>query len=344
MAQGSVRSAEDWYAAGLHAARRHFPEDAGLLAHGQVLARELDLERNRVPDGETGRLPKSLLPGAALFAPCAAASAVAAELALLTRGVNVAMDVASEVAEQARKVGHAPLGRYAAALRVDVLAGAGRVGEAEAEWRAAALPATDAGCLDLVRQSWREMEMLSCARLRLFAARGSADDGRRLAHALDALTAERGLRRTRMRVLALAMAIEESADDRDAALDRALAFLALYRVTDYTRPVIRVRDAAVDVLSAVLDDDVPITLREPAQAVLAAVRAEAIAVPALSEREEAVLAGLASQTDAEIAAALGLTAFGVRYHIRHLFEKLGARNRHAAVERARSLGLLRRGP
>ena len=42
----------------------------------------------------------------------------------------------------------------------------------------------------------------------------------------------------------------------------------------------------------------------------------------------------------EIADALGLSAYGVRYHIRKLFAKLGARNRAEAVRRAREMGLV----
>ena len=60
----------------------------------------------------------------------------------------------------------------------------------------------------------------------------------------------------------------------------------------------------------------------------------------LSAREREVLQRLEGQRDKEIAAALGLSAYGVRYHIRKLFAKLGARNRAEAVRRAREMGLV----
>ena len=62
--------------------------------------------------------------------------------------------------------------------------------------------------------------------------------------------------------------------------------------------------------------------------------------PVLSAREQEVLERLEGRRDKEIAAALGLSPFGVRHHIRKLFMKLGVRNRAEAVRRARGMGLV----
>ena len=64
------------------------------------------------------------------------------------------------------------------------------------------------------------------------------------------------------------------------------------------------------------------------------------ATPRLTERQKTVLGRLAGQQDKEIAAALGMTPHGVRYHIRAIFGKLGVHRRTDAVRRARALGLL----
>ena len=61
---------------------------------------------------------------------------------------------------------------------------------------------------------------------------------------------------------------------------------------------------------------------------------------ALSARAREVLQRLEGQQDKQIAVELGLSAYGVRYHIRKLFAKLGARNRVEAVRRARDMGLV----
>ena len=60
----------------------------------------------------------------------------------------------------------------------------------------------------------------------------------------------------------------------------------------------------------------------------------------LSGREREILHRLEGQRDKAIAAELGLTPHGVRYHIRGLFAKLEVRSRGDAVRRARELGLL----
>ena len=44
--------------------------------------------------------------------------------------------------------------------------------------------------------------------------------------------------------------------------------------------------------------------------------------------------------DKQIAAELGLTVHGVRYHVRKLFTKLGANTRADALRRARELDLM----
>ena len=65
----------------------------------------------------------------------------------------------------------------------------------------------------------------------------------------------------------------------------------------------------------------------------------AVAVPRFRGAQKKVLLGLATQRDKDIAAAVGLSTHGVRYHIRNIFWKLEVGDRAAAVQRARALGL-----
>lgn len=343
MAQGQVRNAEDWYRRGLDRAKRLALRIPGLASFGQCLVWELDLERNRIhDDAASGRVPHVLRHDSLQFAAHAAATAVAAELMLRTRGVDAALVVVDEMWEAAYRAELATVLRCLVGLRVALLAEAGRVGEAERQWRTAGLPSSDEGCVDLVGQSWREMEALSCARVRLRTARGDFDDGRRLVRRLDALASERGLRRTRMRALALAMAIEVSAGRTVASVRPVEAFLGLYGETDYAHPLVREGEAATVALEAYLDRGAACSPhRVAAEALHAAARiGSALLVPSLSARELQVLARLDSQTDREIGATIGLTVDGVRYHVKRLFEKLDARDRHDACHRARALGIV----
>ena len=64
------------------------------------------------------------------------------------------------------------------------------------------------------------------------------------------------------------------------------------------------------------------------------------AEPLLSPKEMEVLLRLEYRSDKDIAQELNLTYHGVRYRVRHIFAKLGARGRLDAVHRARAMGLL----
>ena len=341
MAQGHVRDAMHWYRSGLQAAKRRFPHDRRLTVLGEVLSRELSLERNQVAeDGAAAAFSKGLWRRGAQFASYAAASGVAAELVLEARGIEAALSLLDEMREHAERTELAALVRYLVALRVAVLAGAARVSEADGSWRAGALPESFAGCLDLRAQTWREMEALSCARLRLLIARGAFDEGRRFARDLVDVATGRGLRRTWMRALALAMALEESAGERGAAVGHLSTFLELFADTDYMRPMVREGDAATLVLRAFLDANRDSPCRSSAQVLLAAAGSEAVVVPSLSGREREVLGRLETQSDQQIGEALGISKNGVRYHVGKLFVKLKARDRFEACRRGRNMGLL----
>ena len=99
-------------------------------------------------------------------------------------------------------------------------------------------------------------------------------------------------------------------------------------------------------MEAFLDSVPDSPSRAAARSLLASMRACAMHAPdeprcpVLSERERQVLERLEGRQDQQIAASLGLTAHGVRYHMRKLFTKLGARSRTDAVHRARELGLI----
>ena len=341
MARGRVREAVAWYRKGTNAARERFLLDPRLGVLGEVLTRELELERNRVRKENETLLPRALWRPSNQFASLAAAADMAVELAREARGVDYALEILDEMWAVARRTGLPQLERYLAGMRVSVLTVAGRVDDAVAHWRAHALPRSFHRCIHLAEQSWREMEVLSCARLRLCTARGEFATGRRLAGDLLATSKQRGLRRTQMRALAQAMAHEQAAGEPDLAAEHLATFLRLFAETDYARPMVRERAAAVPVLTRFLDAHAASPLANQAATLLAAARAgEQDTVPMLTARELDVLRQLETRTDWQIAAALGVTRAGVRYHVQRLFAKLGVHGRHAAVERARSLGIL----
>ena len=342
MARGRVREARARYRSAHRIARGRLLEDPRLAAYSELLIHELALERNRVQDyPNPGQVVRSVYSGAANFGHYAAALDLATELAFDAGGANAALAVLEAMAERAHTTGLTTFDPHLATVRVSLLADAGRVGEAERAWRGAALPVKDAGCLDLQRFGWRGVEACGCARVRLHLARGEYAEAARLERALAGTAAERGLQRTLMRALALRVRVSHRAGGPGAAREAASDYVGHYMQTDYARPLLRAGGAATAALERYLDAEPQRPLAAAAARLLAAAKGRSAArVPHLERRETEVLRRLATCRDKEIAAALGLTVHGVRYHVRKIFRKLEVGSRHEAARRAAALGLL----
>ena len=341
MAQGRVEEAASHYRRGRLGARACFLQDPGYAVFGEVLIAELALERSRPTDvTEAVRIWREVYRRGTLLAPYAAAAGVAAERTLDADGAGAAVAIADAAWQDARSKAMPVVERVLSGLRVSLHVLGGDVGAAERVWRTDALPTNDAACADLSGQTWREMEALAVARLRLLAARGEFDAARWLAAELHRVATARGLRRTAMRALALSMRTEHLAGAEDAAVARMAAFLELFAQIDYARAAVREGKVAVLAAERFLDANPASPLADAATRLLALARAAPGSPPRLSSREAEILEHLETKGDKQIAALLGLTADGVRYHVRRIFRKLDAHSRGAAVRRARDIGLL----
>ena len=344
MAQGRCAEAARRYARARRTAAAVFAEDVGPTLYGDVLSAELALERNDTAALDDGvlRFPAQLRDAGAWYDVFAAGYAVVAELTAVRHGADAAVAFLAETHDEVRSWGFTDLARHVAALRVSTLAAAGRPDPAERVWRDAGLPDGDDGVLALDGRRWRDVEAAAEARIRLLAARDEPDAARRLADRLCDLAGERGLVRTRMRGLAAAATAAHRAGDAATAAARLTAFLRAARETDYPRPLVRERGAGAAVLGALLAADLEPDVRAGAEALRGRLEApDAAAAPELSARERDVLAAMVRGERArETAARLGMSEDGVRYHVKHLYRKLGARGRLDAVRRARDLGVL----
>ena len=144
-----------------------------------------------------------------------------------------------------------------------------------------------------------------------------------------------------MRALSLSIVLEHRAGRPDAAVGHLVEFLRLLDDTPYTRPLVREGEGCAAVVAGYLNAVPDTPFRESAQSLLDAIRGAGDARGlVLSERESEILQRLFErQGDKQIASALGLTAHGVRYHLRNLFVKLGAGSRAEAVRHASEMGL-----
>ena len=342
MAAGRVRDAAAHYRHAQRLARKNYVPDAVPAAVCEVLRQELAMECGHVAPGAAPSHVPTALQRISPTQSYAAASGVVVECRLRDQGVDSALAGAEEMLGYVRSARLPALERYVSALKVSLLAGAGRFGEGLDAWQSAGLPGTAVDCLDLAGQTWREMEALSCAQLRLAIARARFDEGRDFAEHLRTLAAARGLRRTLMRALALSIVLEARRGATAAAAGHLREYLGLYAETPYAGPLVRERDDCATVVTALLDAGADDAAEDAARSVLAAMdRADAGGWAVLTERETDVLQRLGKRhSDKQIAADLGISTFGVRHHIRKLFDKLDVRRRGEAVRRAQEMGLI----
>ena len=342
MAQGHVQEAESHYRTARRMARKNSVLDPMVPVAAEVMLQELALECDRVSSAsEMRRAPRKLMTSCVPFSVLVAAGGVVIERELGAGRTAEALASANELLEYVRTVGLTSVARHLAALRISVLVDAERVGDAERAWRLENLPEDPEGCVDLTGQSWREMEAVACARLRYLVGNGRFDDGRLLARALISVAVERRLRRTLMRALALSVVLERRAGEPESAAGHLEKYLHLFAKSPYAWPLVMERADCEPVVTTFLDRNPDSPIRESARSLLAAIRRVAdVRELVLGERERMVLERLASQRDKQIAAALGLTVHGLRYHMRKLFTRLGVHTRADAVRRARELGLI----
>ena len=337
MARGRVEEAASRYADVRRVTKAFFPSDAALATITDALVLELDIERDREKAIEERTVTGLTDLRGAWIEVHETAIAVAAELTCTRHDPQAAIEFLTDEITKVRAMGLAKIVRYASAMLSFVLAEAGCPGRAEQVWQDEQLPTDAAGLLDLDGQSWREMEALSCARIRLLTELGDRDVARDLANRLRGIASQRGLRRTLMRALALSMTIDAPTD---RAIEPLVEFLRLTRATDYLRPLVRHRDVSRDLLTRLLDQNPEPEIRETAASVLAHLDGpRPPSVPVFSPREQAVLVELRNGLrNREIADRLGVTEDGVRHHLKSIYRKTGTVDRGDAVRRATSMG------
>ena len=347
MVQGRVVDAVQALTRGQRAAKNDFLEDPGPSVIAGVLSAELNLERNRTGSlsRRSHKMPTLLAESGASLDVYAAATEVAVELAQREGGPSAALDALEEPISFARQTERATLSRCLLGFRVSLLVAAGRTQDANALWTQAGLPSEAGQLVDLDRQTWREMEAIAVAGLRLLSEQSLFAEARELVHALVSACTERGLKRTLMRARVLAMVLEHRAGDPAAAGRHLIEYLELFADTDYPRSLLQEREIGLAVLNGLDRSEVDKRLHNLAASLIGMLEnapgeRTVTTAPILTAREHDILQRLERWRDKEIGAALDLSDDGVRYHVKKIFQKLGVRSRFEATHRARSLGIL----
>ena len=342
MAQGRVQDAADWYRRARQAARKFFPSDPCLPVSIDVATIELDLERNREKAIQQRALQGMDEMRGGWIDIHAAAVAVRAELTFEQYGGEATIKLLTHAIDSVGWMRGVRLSRIFSALLTSYLAQTGRGAEAEYVWRDYALPRTTAEVVDLDAHSWRTMEVLSGARVRLLVGEGDFDAAGELANAAYRTATARGLVRTAMRSLALSMVVAHHANDPDLAVEKLVEFLGCARDVDYVRPLVRHREESLAVLQLLLRGNPDPNLREITESVLASLgKRSATDVPEFTSRELEILAEVRhGRRNKEIAERLGITDEGVRYHLKKIYRKIGVSRRNDAVHYVLEKGAL----
>ena len=342
MAQGRVDEAAEWYRRARHGTRKFFTADPCLAVSTDVLAIELDLERNREKAVRQPTLQTLSELRGVWIDVYATAIGVSAELTFAQYDGESVIQLLTGAVDDVQGTGVESLSHHMSALLAYYLVEVGRADDAATVWRDRELPCDATELLDLDRQSWRTMEAVSCARVRLLAAQGEHAAAEALASRLCSAASEHGLNRTLLRALALSMVVAHHAGEAEQALARVVEFLRGTLDVDYVRPLVRHREISRTVLRRLLDTNLEEDVRLAAESVLPHVEEDATENTSLfSSRELEVLVELGrGLRNKEIASRLALTDAGVRYHLKNIYRKTGACERGAAVRYAQSLGAL----
>ena len=344
MAQGRVADAEACYARAARIAEQHFPLHPPMARTVEILLAELNLERDNMEFVHrwASAIQLPLRNPVAWLDIYVAAYEAGAQWRFEIGGAEDALLSIETWRDAAELEGLTSVVRHLSALRIDYLVAAGRIDEAGWAWRDAGLPVNPSGLLDLDRQSWREMEAICCARLRLLSNSGSLEAARRLAHRSSKVARERGLTRTLLRCLARSMVLEHRAGNADVAVAQLVGYLRSSPGTDFRGPLARERATSRVLLVRLLNTDIEGDIRKTAESLLRHFEEPAgTPAPQFTVRELEVLQCLGrGERDKEIARRLGLTVDGIRYHLKKIYRKTGASSRADAVRRARSLGVL----
>ena len=278
-----------------------------------MLIFELDIERNRKREIRQRTLKRLTKLPRVWVEVYSTAIAVGAELMLEQYGRKAAVQLLSKAVEDVREGGIESLSKNLSALFAYYLVEAGRSSEAARVWSDHGLPCGVTDLVDLERQSWRTMEALSCARVRLLLELGESAAAEDLAGRLCEIASTHGLTRTLLRGLSLSMVVAHRKGDASRAQARLTEFLRVLRDVDYVRPLVRHREVSLPVLRGLLGTDPDDEIRRVAEFALVHVGKSSTATsPVFSSRELDVLAGLGhGLRNKEIASRLGITDEGV---------------------------------
>lgn len=350
MARGDTQEALQRYERGRRKSRRHFQHDGGLRLIGEVLTAELDLECNAIGNAKRrlSQVFAGLRDAEAWFEIYAAAYAAGAEIHLIDRGLEETLGMLDEAQTRAQRLGLAKLVPLLDALRVASLTLAGEPDRALRVAERSPTRFAEAGLAAGEGASWREVECLATAWVRLLARHGRYAQALQTCDAALAYGRARAAARMVLRLNVLAASCLDAMGERPAALARMADVCREVIRTGYLRSVVREGVALLPLLQAAsqrLPDEALRRQAHDLQELLMGQAQDARRTLVFSPRELDVLQHLQSGLkDKVIARRLGVSEHAVRFHLKNIYAKTRSHGRLEAIARVRELGVLSGAP
>lgn len=343
MAQGDAQEATHRYEKAVRAIRRHFSHDAGMRLIIDVLTAELQLERNDVAGARHAlmRVVERLHGAEAWYDIYAAAYGAAVDLYFSERGASEALALIDYADRHVEHQGLGKLQTILEALRVNVLTLSGDLKQALRVVERSPAAFSTVGLMDDKLPSWREVEAVAMALVRLKTAAGRHEDAERTALKARSYAQEFGIVRMLLRLDVLRLRNAQAAGEAVKADDIARDVLRATARTGYFRPLLREGVGILPVFNRAKFDAGPEleTLKEIERRLED--ESSARLAPIFSRREMDVLLHLnGGLQDKIIARRLGITEHTVRFHLKNIYAKTRSQGRLDAVTKARALGLL----
>lgn len=351
VALGDARRALDDYLKADRISRTEFPGDTGVRKICHIALGELFWETGDTVNARKylREIVTDVRQQETWFDLYMAAYQNIAEFLLAERGAEAALNYLQEAHRLAINQGLERLETFLVAFQLSLLHVAGLEPQA-AQYAARHPDVLDPAQVPAPHLTWRELEALTLSRICAARIAGRHDLARiQIQRLLDAATETGNVRLKIQALIQQALLLARAGEDRTAVvLLRDAVMLA--QPGCWLRPFLRESSALQPLLAALrdtveadLDAGSPSARASPSDFLkrLLSWTAAGSRHDGLSTREIEILKELAKgSSDKIIARTVGLSAHGVRYHLKNIYGKLGVSNRAQALTRVRDIGLV----
>ncbi|MCY3750893.1 MAG: LuxR C-terminal-related transcriptional regulator [Gammaproteobacteria bacterium] len=352
LANNRLREAQAHYEEAVKVSRTRFPGDLGPIFVGDVVAGELYWElgdRNNASKHLKRVIahPKNV---EAWFDIHMAAYQTAAQYLLEDSGLDSALLFLERENERAESEGLVRLSKYLSAVKFLIHYLAGDIRSAV---KYCAGPVDSRAEVERAgpQSTWRETEILTLVQIRRSLFEKNSRQAARFISALLKYAEQTGNARIFLYGMVQKIILENLVKGQTQALVMLAETLEMAGNSRYLRPFLQERDKLSDLLAVIAsaefcrpDGKVPHAVTETAGEIINLVSADAAhedATTAFSVREVEILVELAKgHSDKLIGRSVGISAHGVRYHLKNIYFKMGVENRLQAINRARETGLI----